>query len=77
MTTSTKTTSILTIDGMKCNNCAGRVEKEIRSLTGVYEAAIDLTAKTAAVTYDATKVDIQKIAAAVEHLGHGYQVIKD
>jgi copper chaperone CopZ len=77
MPTNTKTTNILTINGMKCNNCAGRVEKEIRSLTGIYEATIDLTAKTATVTYDATKMDIQRIAEAVEHLGHGYEVVKD
>lgn len=77
MTTNTKTTSILKINGMKCHNCASRVEKEVRSLAGVYEVTVDLTAKTAAVTYDAAKIDPKSMAAAIENLGHGYEVIKD
>ncbi|WP_312198569.1 heavy metal-associated domain-containing protein [Anaerospora hongkongensis] len=77
MTTNTKTTSILKINGMKCHNCAGRVEKEVRSLAGVYEGTVDLAAKTVKVTYDAAQIDPQSMAAAIENMGHGYEVIKD
>ncbi len=56
MIKNTKTTSILKINGMKCHNCAGRVEQEVKLLAGVYEVAVDLAAKTATVTYDAPKL---------------------
>lgn len=72
-----KTTDILRINGMACRNCAGRVEKGVSSLAGVYEVTVDLAAKTATVTYDKAQLDTQKIAAAIENLGHGYEVIKD
>lgn len=72
MTTNTKTTSILKINGMKCHNCASQVEQEMKLLTGVY-VAVDLTEKIATVTYDAA----QSIALAIENLSYGYEVIKD
>ena len=76
MTTNIKTISILNVNGMKCHNCVGRVEKALRSLAGVYEVTIDLDAKTATVTYDGTKIDTEGMSTAIENLGHGYEVIK-
>jgi Copper chaperone len=75
MTTDNKTISILRINGMKCHNCAGRVEKELRLLTGVYDVTVDLEAKTATVTYNAAQVNPVSMASVIENLGHGYEVI--
>lgn len=68
------TTSVLKINGMKCENCAGRVKKAVQSLAGVNEVAINLEAKTATVTYDASQIDPAGMASAIENLGHGYEV---
>lgn len=77
MITKTKTTDTLKISGMACQNCAGRVEKTISSLAGVYTVTVDLAAKTATITYDPAQLGIPQIAAAIHNLGHGYEVFQD
>lgn len=74
MATSNNTTNILKVNGMKCHNCAGRVEKEVRSLVGVYDATVNLNGRTVAVTYDPAKVNLEDMAMAITNLGHGYEV---
>lgn len=70
MTTSNKTTSTLKVDGMKCQNCANRVEKTVSSLPGVYDVAVDLDAKTVALTYDSAQINRSSLAAAIDNLGY-------
>jgi copper chaperone CopZ len=74
MTTSNNTTSILKVNGMKCHNCAGRVEKEMRSLVGVYDATVNSDGKTVVVIYDASKINLENMVIAIRDLGHGYEV---
>lgn len=62
------------INGMACENCAGRVEKALGALPGVSEVIVDLAAKTATVTYEPSRTDMKIMAAAIEDLGHGYEV---
>jgi copper chaperone CopZ len=77
MTLDNKMTTTLTIDGMKCQNCAGRVEKAVSLLAGVDKVTVDLAAKTATLTYDKAQTDISSIKAAINILGHGYKVINN
>jgi Cu+-exporting ATPase len=76
MTLDNKMTTTLTIDGMKCQNCAGRVEKAVSLLAGVDKVTVDLAAKTATLTYIRRKL-ISSIKAAINILGHGYKVINN
>lgn len=75
MIANTKMTTTLKIDGMKCHNCTGRVEKTISLLAGVDKVTVDLAAKTATLTYDAAQINLSSIVAAIENLGHGYEVV--
>jgi len=59
-------TKTMTIEGMMCKHCAARVEKALNALDGV-TAAVDLEAKTAAVTGEAADEALRK---AVEDAGY-------
>lgn len=59
------------IEGMACGHCTARVEKALRGVPGVTEAAADLEAKSATVTLN-TPVDDEVLKATVE--AEGYQV---
>ncbi|MDL2323602.1 heavy metal translocating P-type ATPase [Ruminococcaceae bacterium OttesenSCG-928-A16] len=61
----------ITIEGMTCGHCSGRVEQALNALEGV-EAKVDLDAKTAEVTLQADVAD-DVLRKAVEEAG--YQVI--
>ena len=58
----------LTIEGMMCAHCAAHVEKALNALPGV-TAVVDLAAKTAVVTGDASDEALKKAVADA-----GYQV---
>lgn len=59
-------TKTMTIEGMMCKHCAARVEKALNALDGI-TAAVNLEAKTAAVTGEATDEALRK---AVEDAGY-------
>ena len=55
----------LTIEGMSCASCVGRVERVLKDLPGVAEANVNLATETATVTGKTTaKTVIEAIAAA-------------
>jgi copper chaperone CopZ len=55
------------VDGMTCGHCAQSVTREVSALDGVADVAVDLAAKTVAVTGDAEQTDV---AAAVAEAGY-------
>ena len=59
-------TRTMTIEGMMCKHCAARVETALNAIDGV-TAAVDLAAKTAAVTGEAEDAVLRK---AVEDAGY-------
>lgn len=59
-------TKTITIEGMMCMHCAGRVEKALNALEGV-SASVDLAGKTATVTGEASDEALRK---AVEDAGY-------
>ena len=61
----------MTIEGMMCPHCSGRVEQVLNALEGV-SAVVDLQAKTAAVTCEASVTD-ELLRQTVENAG--YKVI--
>ena len=62
-------TKTMTIEGMMCAHCSGRVEKALNDLPGV-TATVDLAAKTATVTGEVGDDALRKAVTAA-----GYEVV--
>ena len=60
----------LPISGMTCAACASRVEKGLREIGGVTEAAVNFGAKQAAVTFDPAQVSARELGEKVRDLGY-------
>ena len=58
----------LTIQGMSCNHCIGRVSKALSALTGV--RVDDVSIGSARVTYDPAAVSVAQIASALDAAGY-------
>ncbi|MDP7651837.1 MAG: heavy metal translocating P-type ATPase [Rhodospirillales bacterium] len=59
----------LPVEGMTCASCVARVERVLAKLPGVTEAAVNLAAERADVTFDAGIVSTADIADAVDRTG--------
>ena len=53
----------LHVEGMMCMHCKASVEKVLAAVTGVTAVVVDLDAKSAVVTCDASVMDADLIAA--------------
>jgi len=60
----------LQVAGMTCSHCKMSVEKALRGLAGVTAAEVNLAAKTARVTYDPAKVNLDAMKEAVTDAGY-------
>ncbi len=63
----------LFVEGMMCNHCKASVEKVLSAVPGVSAVTVDLEAKSAVVTCDATVADAD-LCAAVEKKGFKAQM---
>lgn len=61
---------IISVGGMTCAACSGRIEKVIRKLPGVAEASVNLTTEKLSVQYDESELSLEKIKATVEKIGY-------
>ncbi len=59
----------LPISGMTCANCAMNIERSVRKLPGVEDAAVNFAAERAEVAYDVTKLQVADLVAGVEKAG--------
>jgi copper chaperone len=64
----------LKVQGMTCNHCVMRVQKALKGVAGVSDAQVDLSKAEAAVTFDDSKVTVDKLASAV--VDAGYKVVQ-
>lgn len=72
-------TASFEIEGMTCEiGCANLIEGKLNKLDGITEAKVDFESKTATVTYDADKLNQEKITKTVEDIAGGelYKVSK-
>jgi copper chaperone CopZ len=69
MNNATKEKVVLSIDGMACMSCVANVKRTVASLDGVDSIEVSLANKNAHITYDAQKVDIEKIRQAINGRG--------
>jgi P-type Cu+ transporter len=62
----------LGITGMTCASCALRIEKGLRKLPGVKDAAINLALENASIIFDETLINKKDFESTITGLGYGY-----
>lgn len=70
-----KMTKVMTIEGMMCGHCTGRVQKALEALEGVGSVTMDLEAKTATVELSGDVSD-EALTGAVDEAGYQVTAIK-
>lgn len=66
-------TVTLKVGGMTCGGCTASVTRVLKAVPGVAEVDVKLQPGQATVRYDAAKVAVPALAAAIE--GAGYDVV--
>jgi len=61
---------LIKVSGMTCAACSSRVERGLRQLNGVTEAAVNLATETATVLYDPTVTTDADIMSAIDKIGY-------
>jgi len=61
----------LSITGMTCAACSGRIEKKLRKTEGVVLASVNLPLHTGEVVFDDSKISTDKIIQIIQDLGYG------
>jgi len=64
----------LAVSGMKCPNCAGKIERAIQKVPGVTDTSVDLTKKTIRVSLDNVRIGELDLVAAVVNAGYGAKI---
>lgn len=59
----------LIIDGMACESCASRIEKELRDIDGVHQATVEFATTQARIVYDPARASDTSLRDAVVALG--------
>src|SRR6056297_2855567 len=63
-------TVTLTVTGMTCASCVGRVERALSAQSGVLDASVNLTTETATVRYLPGATDPAQLARAATEAGY-------
>ena len=63
------TRAALALEGMTCASCAARIERKLNKLDGV-RATVNYATEEASVEFDATRVQMPELVAAVESAGY-------
>jgi copper chaperone len=61
----------LRITGMTCGHCQAKVQKALKSVSGVYSAIVDLPDGEAEVDFDDDAVTTDTLMSAVSRAGYG------
>jgi Cu+-exporting ATPase len=61
---------------MTCASCVRRVEKALKRVEGVDDAAVNLATERATVVFDPTLVELGSLSAAVEKAGYGISPVE-
>jgi mercuric ion binding protein len=57
------------VDGMACDSCSERIQKNLTRIDGVLDATVSFENKYAVIQYDARKLDPTLLASAISGLG--------
>ncbi|EXB37368.1 Putative copper-transporting ATPase 3 [Morus notabilis] len=69
--------AVFAVTGMTCSACAGSVEKAVKRLPGIREAAVDVLNNKALVLYYPNFVTEERIREAIEDAGFEATIIKE
>jgi Cu+-exporting ATPase len=61
----------LPVTGMTCANCAANIERSLKKLNGIQEAAVNFASEKANVRFDPAEIDIKAVVESVERAGYG------
>jgi len=61
----------ITISGMTCAACSGRIEKAVAKLEGVSSSAVNLASEKLSVEYDENLLNLDNIKAVIVKIGYG------
>src|SRR5512136_1132313 len=61
----------LPVTGMTCANCVATVERNLKKLDGVQNAAVNLSSERAMVEFDPAKLMLNDVIARVNRAGYG------
>lgn len=67
----------LSVQGLNCASCVGRVERALAAVPGVQEVAVNLATETAQVHFNASNVSAAALARASTDAGYPAQVIEN
>lgn len=60
----------LQVEGMSCNHCKMSVERALKNLTALPPRQLTWGPRTAHVTYDSSRVDIEAMKKAISDAGY-------
>ena len=61
---------VLTVEGMSCMHCVGRVESGLKDTDGILDAKVSLEQKKAEVSYDPAKITVDGIRDKIAEIGY-------
>lgn len=67
--------AVLHVQGMHCASCVSHVEKALRAVPGVTDAAVNLATERASVSFDGAGVTPGSLAEAVRGAGYGAEAV--
>lgn len=62
--------TVLDIKGMTCASCVFRIEKVLKKNDGVIAASVNLATEKASISYEPSKIDVQKIISLITVAGY-------
>ncbi len=64
------TTSVLNVEGMSCAHCQKAVEKALKTLDGVQEAAVNLDDGTVTIEHDTGVISADGLKKSIREVGY-------
>lgn len=65
----------ISIQGMHCMGCAGRVERALNGSHGVTGARVNLAKGEATIEYDSSQIDLEGLKEVIKGTGYAAQII--
>ncbi|MCH4826598.1 copper chaperone CopZ [Planococcus halocryophilus] len=67
----------LQVSGMSCQHCVKSVEESVMALPGIEKVEVSLENNSVDVAYDASAVDVNQIAEAIEDQGYDVATLSE
>ncbi|MEI8394886.1 MAG: heavy metal translocating P-type ATPase, partial [Rhodospirillaceae bacterium] len=72
-----RATATVSVSGMSCAACVGRLERVLGNRAGVLTATVSLPAERAEITFDPDRVGLTDLVAVIEGAGFGARPVSD